>query len=393
MQTLATADYSESEIIHQAAAVIAAGGLVIFPTETVYGAGVDATNRAAVDKLLAFKSRREGKPLSIAVTDLEMASKYVVINDQARKLYERFLPGPVTVVSQGKHVLAAGVESEFGTLGVRIPDYLLIVNLVAKLGKPITATSANGSGAKRPYSISDIFDELSEAQKGLIDLVIDAGTLPTRPPSTVIDTTLSAPVTLRQGEVDLRSLSQLNESQSSSQLSDSSSSSRPQRSEVEGSLSKSKPALILKSSSESDTIGIAGRLLLKNWDIIKEKGLVIGLDGSLGMGKTVFTKGVAAFLNISETITSPTYTYCEEYPYERHQSRGSLIHVDAWKVDTADMWHRLEVEKMMGPGKVVVIEWWSQVAAWVLPASSGLIQVKFSEGQSPSDRLLSIIER
>src|SRR5258708_5864385 len=139
-------------VITQTIAVLRSGGLVIFPTETTYGAGVLATNQVAVDKLLAFKSRREGKPLSIAVTDEEMANRYVEVNESAHRLYERFLPGPVTVISRGRGVVAHGVESEFGTLGVRIPDYALVLELVKQLGEPITATSANASGAKRPYT-------------------------------------------------------------------------------------------------------------------------------------------------------------------------------------------------------------------------------------------------
>jgi L-threonylcarbamoyladenylate synthase len=80
--------------------ILAQGGLVLFPTETTYGAGVDATNQLAVNKLLAYKSRREGKPLSVLVANPEMAGKFVEINDQAQQLYDQFLPGPVTVISK-----------------------------------------------------------------------------------------------------------------------------------------------------------------------------------------------------------------------------------------------------------------------------------------------------
>ncbi|MDP4030857.1 MAG: Sua5/YciO/YrdC/YwlC family protein, partial [Patescibacteria group bacterium] len=98
--------------LNQAAKVLRAGGLIIYPTETCYGAGVDATNQAAVDKLLRYKTRREGRPLSVAVSDKTMASKYVKLNTSAINLYKNFLPGPLTVVSAGRHKLAKGVESE-----------------------------------------------------------------------------------------------------------------------------------------------------------------------------------------------------------------------------------------------------------------------------------------
>src|SRR3989344_3869751 len=197
MKVLKTKDWPLEKIVKQATQSLATGDLVIYPTETVYGVGVDATNQEAVKKLLKYKSRREGKPLSIAVTDRIMAEQYVELNDQAKKLYKRFLPGPYTIVSKGLGKLALGVESEFGTLGIRIPAYPLVLKLVEELGRPVTATSANASGEKRPYAVKDVLDRLSEKQKKLIDLVIDTGTLPTNEPSTVIDTTLSTPLTVR----------------------------------------------------------------------------------------------------------------------------------------------------------------------------------------------------
>ncbi len=164
--------------LHIIVEVLRNGGLVIYPTETVYGVGVDATNPKAVEKLISYKNRPFGKPFSVAVSDVEMAKKYVKINKIAREIYNKFLPGPVTVVSKGKQKVAPGIESESGTLGIRIPDYKLVTDVVSILGKPLTATSANASYKKRPYSVSNILDNLSTKQKKLIDLIIDAGTLP-----------------------------------------------------------------------------------------------------------------------------------------------------------------------------------------------------------------------
>lgn len=317
--------------IAEAVTILKAGGIVIFPTETTYGAGVDATNPEAVAKLLAYKSRREGKPLSIAVTDQAMAEQFVEINQSAAKVYQRFLPGPVTVVSKSLGQVAPGVESEFGTLGVRIPDYPLVLELVERLGAPITATSANGSGQKRPYTIQDILDNLSDNQKSLIDLILDAGELPKNRPSTVIDTTLSTPVSLRDGS-------------------------------LVDDLVQATDTTHLSSESETETKKIAGTLLLKHWNQLKEAGLVIALDGPLGAGKTIFTKGLAEFLQIEETITSPTYTYLESYDWTRHGVTGQLHHLDVWKIDTADQFKLLDVPSLLGPNQLVVIEWWQNVA-------------------------------
>ncbi len=347
---------SADEVIDKTIKVLLSGGLIIFPTETTYGAGVDATNPEAVNKLLAYKSRREGKPLSIAVSDKKMASEYVFVNEQADSLFKKFLPGPVTVVcnilqknlnqslkestsptenlSKSNKNLAPGVASEFQTLGIRIPNYQLILNLIEKYQKPITATSANASGKKRPYSITDIFKNISEKQKNLIDLVLDAGELPHNDPSTVIDTTLSTPVTLRGS--------------------------------LEGnSVTTNEQTIKLVSNSEQETQEIAGRLLLKDWNQVNKNGLIIALNGSLGTGKTVFTKGVAKFLNIHETIKSPTYSYIEEYDFTRHQTTGKLFHLDMWKVEDQDMFDRLEAASLIGKNNIVVIEWFDQIAEFM----------------------------
>jgi len=107
-------------------------------------------------------------------------------------------------------------------------------------------------------------------------LVIDAGELPPNEPSTVIDTTLSTPLTVR------------------------------------GNMFSHKNNLVLISCSDQETIDIAGKFLLKYWDEIKNRGLVIGLNGELGAGKTMFAKGIGQFLKIPQLITSPTYTYIKD---------------------------------------------------------------------------------
>jgi L-threonylcarbamoyladenylate synthase len=351
---------SHQAVLQRAQQVIASGGLVIFPTETVYGAGVDATNPAAVEKLLAYKSRRQGKPLSIAVTDSKMAERYVELNDQARELYRRFLPGPVTVVSRAKGTVAPGVASEFGTLGVRIPAYPLITDLVAALGKPLTATSANASGEARPYTIDTILEPLSGKQRDLIDLIIDAGTLPPNLPSTVIDTTLSTPITLRAGDI---------------QAADS-----PEK------------QLSFSTTSEEETQQLAGRLLLKNWDTIVSKGLLVTLDGSLGVGKTIFAKGIAKFLQIEQTITSPTYTYISEYPYQRHGVTGTFFHLDVWKIDQAAQFELLEFPKLLQPGNVIAVEWWHQVKEFAPTVYRDFPQLNILIEDKDDQRVLSIYE-
>lgn len=325
MKIIKIADHSQATILKTAVKILTVGGLVIYPTETIYGAGVDATNQTAVKKLLAYKSKREGKPLSIAVTDTTMAQQYAQLNPQALNLHQKFLPGPYTIISKAKNNLANDVASEFGTVGIRIPNYKLITELATALNKPITATSANASGKKRPYTIQDIFDNLSTKQKNLIDLVIDAGKLPFNEPSTVIDTTLSTPLTVR------------------------------------GKMFGRKNSLTLTSHSDQETINIAGKFLLKYWEIIKSQGLVVGLSGELGAGKTVFAKGIGRFLKIQQLITSPTYTYIKEYNYNRHHVTGTFHHIDTWKIDQPENAKLLEIKKLIKPKNIIAIEWWTQI--------------------------------
>ncbi|NCN06302.1 MAG: threonylcarbamoyl-AMP synthase [Candidatus Pacebacteria bacterium] len=359
MQIIQLQKDNQKTVVVEATKTLSAGGLIIFPTETTYGAGVLATNTTAVEKLLAYKSRREGKPLSIAVADQKMASEYAVLNEQAKKLYKQLLPGPVTVVSQAKaNKLAPGVVSEFGTLGVRVPDYQFVLALLRKLGEPITATSANGSGKPRPYSIETTLKHLSAKQQSLIDLVIDAGKLPHNPPSTVIDTTLSTPVTLRQGAIALTS--------------------------------KDSTALVSKSTDE--TKHIAGQLCLQHWDGVNKNGLVLALDGPLGAGKTVFAQGVAQFLGITERLTSPTYSYIQEYDFTRHQTTGILYHCDLWKIDSAEACERLELEQLFGQNKIVIIEWFSQVQNYLEPllANSEVQLIRLKIDEIPAGRTLTL---
>ena len=125
-------DNTKENIIKEAIRVLESGGLIIFPTETCYGLGADATNPQAIKKLFQYKSRREGKPLSIAVSDPEMAKNYVEINELAENIYQNYLPGPITVISKSLKKTAPGVDSEYGTLGIRWPDYPLVLEIIKK---------------------------------------------------------------------------------------------------------------------------------------------------------------------------------------------------------------------------------------------------------------------
>lgn len=297
------------------------GELVIFPTETTYGLGADATNPAAVARLMQYKTQRGNKPLSILVTDQAMAEQYVSLNSTALQAYQAFLPGPVTVVSLGKHAVAPGVESLQGSLGVRISSHPIAQRLVSAFGKPITATSANASGKKRPYTLQDIWDHTSQRQQELIGLALDAGRLPPNPPSTVIDTTLDSLQVVRQGEA----------------------------------LSTESEATTFQ--EESATLDWGEKLATRFRSHYGYQPVIFALTGPMGVGKTHLSKGIARGLAITERITSPTYTLLHEYEFVSEGQTIPLWHVDAWRMESAEELASLGLEKLFGANGVLILEW------------------------------------
>lgn len=321
MRIIKLEKHNSKEVIDSAVKVLQDGGLVIYPTETVYGIGADATNASAIAKLNLYKTMRKDKPYSIVVADQPMAEEYVELNDTAIKLYQKYLPGALTIISQGKHKVASGVESPTGSLGIRIPDFDIVLEISKSFGKPFTATSANASYKKKPYKIDDILNNLSNKQKLLIDLIIDAGTLPHNPPSTVLDTTLDDVHTTRIGAYDFRFQNSFT------------------------------------STNEQDTYKLADELLKKNLKYLDNKSLIFALQGEMGAGKTYFTKGLAKALSIEQVIQSPTFVLSREYPFEVDKISGKLFHIDTWRIYEKQELMNLGLEQMILPGNIISMEW------------------------------------
>jgi tRNA threonylcarbamoyl adenosine modification protein (Sua5/YciO/YrdC/YwlC family)/tRNA threonylcarbamoyl adenosine modification protein YjeE len=314
-------------VIKKALAVLKKGGLFVFPTETCYGLGADATKAAAIKKLYSYKSRREGKPLSIAVSDIKMAEKYVEINAMAENLYKNYLPGPITVISKGLGKVASGVESEYGTLGIRIPDHKLILEIVKNFGKPITATSANMSYLPKPYDIESLIKNTPAKNLKLIDLIIDAGKLPHRETSTVVDTTMNSLNVLRAGQINLAKKS------------------------------AKRAGLAAQTNSAAQTVDFGSMNMLKYIDEPLDKPLVFFLMGELGAGKTQFSKGLARELKIKEIIKSPTFTILNEHEYKFGKRRGKFIHADTWRIENLKDMETIGLNQYFTPGNVIAIEW------------------------------------
>lgn len=288
-----------NEVLKQTAEVILSGGLVVFPSDTVYILAVDPTNEIGVKKLLAFKNRWIGKAISIAVLDIKMAMDYVNLNENGINIYSSLLPGPFTIVSEGKHKVVRGIEAENGTLGIRIPDNKFIHDLIKILKKPITATSANLSGRTPNYSIQSFLRPLSKKKKEMTDLIVDAGKLPKNKPSTVIDVTESEIKILRRGDL----------------------------------IARNPTSLISK--SEKETEKIAEFLLKKNLRV-EIKPLVFLLSGDLGCGKTVFSRKIGHLLGVKEKIISPTFVIYNEYKIQNllvspAETESTSFFKEGWK--------------------------------------------------------------
>ena len=184
----------------RAAAVLRAGGLVAFPTETFYGLGAAAGDPAALRRVCAVKGRSESKPLLVLVDSIAMAESLAAeVTPRARELMGRHWPGPLTLVLRARPDLPPVLTAGTGTIGVRMSPHAVARGLVWALGTPVTAPSANREGGVPPTSAAQVL----EALDGTIDLVVDGGPTAGGPASTVVDVTTGAALVLRAGAVAL----------------------------------------------------------------------------------------------------------------------------------------------------------------------------------------------
>ncbi|MFA7562277.1 MAG: L-threonylcarbamoyladenylate synthase [Methanoculleus sp.] len=174
--------------IDMAVRVLSHDGLIVYPTETVYGLGADALSEDAVMRVYEAKNRPVGKPISVAVSDMEMLDAVAVVDDLSRAFIERFLPGPVTVLLPAKSCLPAVLTGGTGLIGIRWPDHEIALAIISRFDAPITSTSANIS--------DDIPPTRPEEVSVPHDYLVDGGDLPGTP-STVVD--LTARRILRRG--------------------------------------------------------------------------------------------------------------------------------------------------------------------------------------------------
>ena len=193
----------DPEAVRRAADCLRMGGLVAFPTETVYGLGVHALNAEAVRRLFEAKQRPADDPLIVHVLALNDAVPLVAgVPDQARRLASRFWPGPLTLVLRRSSIVPAEVTAGLDTVALRAPSHPIARALLAEAGLPVAAPSANLFSRPSPTRAEHVLEDLA----GRIDLVLDGGPTSVGVESTVLDLSADPPVVLRPGAVSAEML-------------------------------------------------------------------------------------------------------------------------------------------------------------------------------------------
>ncbi len=187
-----------STSIDRAVRLLRSGGVIATPTDTLYGIAANALDARAVERVYAVKGRSDASPLPILVGGVEDLFEYGAdVPDVAVELARAFWPGQLTIVAKRSARTPSVVSAGLDTVGMRVADHPVTLRIVAELGAPITATSANVSGAPPLTSALDVVELLGDR----LDMVLDGGKLPPSKPSTVIDAVSSPPRILREGAV------------------------------------------------------------------------------------------------------------------------------------------------------------------------------------------------
>jgi L-threonylcarbamoyladenylate synthase len=188
----------EPEIIAEAAEIIKQGGVVVFPTRSLYGLGVDAYNPDAVEKIIKIKQRPADNPILVLIySRRQLDSLAANISPTALAIMDAFWPGKVTLVFEARDSLSNRLTARTGKIGVRLAGHPVAAALVQQVGRPVTGTSANVSGEPGCYRAQYLEPPIAQQ----VDLILDAGTLAGGVGSTVVDVTADRPQILREGQV------------------------------------------------------------------------------------------------------------------------------------------------------------------------------------------------
>jgi L-threonylcarbamoyladenylate synthase len=190
-----------SQNIRVASQIVSKGGLVVYPTDTVYGLGCDPFNVKAVKRVFRVKGDRK-KPLPILACSIADLEKIARLSEVARRFAAKFWPGPLTIIVPRKPVLPDIITADSDSVGVRVPKHDVAIELVRLSDGLLVGTSANKTGQKPACTASEALEQLGEE----VDLVLDGGKALIGEPSTVVDLTSEEPKILREGPIALKDL-------------------------------------------------------------------------------------------------------------------------------------------------------------------------------------------
>jgi len=190
----------QARLIRRIVEILDDGGLIVYPTDTFYGIGCDLHNRRAIEKIYQIKKRRPHKPFSFICSNLKNISQYAKVTNTAYKTMKRLLPGPYTFILEGTKLVPKIMQTKRNTVGIRVPDNRICLDLVEALGRPIISTSAllpDQEEILAPYEMEEFFGPR-------VDAVVDGGPVPQRP-SSVISLIDDQPEIIREGLGDISS--------------------------------------------------------------------------------------------------------------------------------------------------------------------------------------------
>jgi L-threonylcarbamoyladenylate synthase len=301
-------------------------GLVIIPTDTVYVLAAKATSSKAAQKILDFKGRWEGKGISVFLNNLSKVKDYVECSQDQERILETILPGFFTVVLKSKKKVAPEIEPGDDTVGIRIIDESFVKALTKICDYPVTATSANITGKGPHYSIDSFLKTLSEKKKKEISLIIDAGQLPRRKPSTVFRLVKDQIEIIREGSLN--------------------------------------PKLVLKekTDSEAKTKKLAQKIYQQFFkEVLESQALVVIMRGDLGTGKTVFAKGLGELFK--KELTSPTFVLMDEYQINQKPIKN-IYHLDLYRLESDEEVVDLNLARFLEKGNLILIEWGEKLSTF-----------------------------
>lgn len=193
---------SLTQAVEKALATLKQGGVMLYPTDTIYGLGADATNAAAIKKINLIKQRPESKAQLVLASDVAMAEKYGNFNQVAKRLAGAFWPGPLTILVPKTEVLPDVLTAGSPLVGIRVPEHTFCVEVTRKFGRPITSTSANISEQQPATTVDEILKAFGDNVNGIELVIEETDRIITDPtPSTLVKVEGDHVTVLREGVI------------------------------------------------------------------------------------------------------------------------------------------------------------------------------------------------